>query len=270
MANTDRLAEVAALMVERDEDFRPLDSVKLDGRSADEPLWRASDLQVVLGYDNARQFQKVINLAKVAAANASWSVREHFIDGDLFEAQGEIFVTKYAAMLIVFNADPNKRPVAVAQAYFALQCDRQALEDEKRIRARLDVATENKKLNGVAKGAGVQDFQKFNGMGVAALYGGLNVRQIAIKKGLDPKEQHLDFAGSEELAANLFRITQTAAALRREGRVGEERACHTHERIGKGVRDAILQAGNLPPEALPAARLSIDKTATEVKRGLKR
>lgn len=269
MANTDKLAEVTAMLAERDDDFRTLEQLKYSGGSGEENVWRVSDLQVVLGYaDHERQFTKVINLAKTAAGKADMPVRDHFIEGDLFNAPGELFVTKYAAMLIVFNADPNKEPVAVAQSYFALQCDRQCLEDEKRIRSRLDVAHENQKLQGVAKGAGVEDFQKFNGMGVSALYGGLAVRQILVKKGLKPTDTYLDFAGSEELAANLFRITQTAAALRRGGHVGETTACRTHQLIGEGVRKAILAAGNLPPEALAPARLSIDRTATKVKKSL--
>jgi len=269
MANTDKLAEVTAMLAERDDDFRDLERLKFSGGPGEENVWRVRDLQNILGYaDHERQFAKVVNLAKTAASKAEMPVREHFIDGDLFGAPGEVFVTKYAAMLIVFNADPDREPVAVAQSYFALHCDRQSLEDEKRIKSRLDVASENHKLQGVAKGAGVEDFKKFNGMGVSALYGGLAVRQILARKGLKPTDSHLDFAGSEELAANLFRITQTAAALRRAGQVGEATACRTHETIGEGIRHAILAAGNLPPEALPPARLSIDRTATRIKKSL--
>ena len=265
-AENDKLLAVTAMLAERDDDFLPLEHAKSSGTSTDEPLWSATALQVALGYDNEKHFLKVINLAKTVAGKAGISIRDHFIEGDLL-TPGQSF-TKVAAMLIVFNADGNKRPVAIAQSYFALQCDRQMLEDEKRVRSRADVALEGSKLNGIAKQSGVGDFKKFNGMGVAALYGGLNVRQILAKKGLQPNASHLDFAGSEELAANLFRITQTAAALKREGAIGEHRACVTHERIGNGVRQAILAAGNLPPEQLPAATSSIDRTATQVKRAL--
>lgn len=217
-------------------------------------------LRVMFGPDELRRFIRFWR---------GMPVRDHFIDGNLFDAPGEVFVTKYAAMMILFNADSSKVAVAVAQSYFALLCDKQGLEDEKRIRSRLDVTTENTKLSGVAKETGVQDFQKFNGMGVSGLYGGLNVRQIVARKKLKPGSQHLDFAGSEELAANLFRITQTAAALRRAGRVGEATACRTHEQIGRGIRQAILSAGNRPPEDLPAAGMAIDQTATKVKKSLK-
>lgn len=270
MTNSDRLAQVTAMLVERDDDFRPLDSLKIPHRD-DEHVWRVLDLQIFLGYDNFRQFENVINRAKIAAGKAEWVIRDHFIDGDLFHYPGEVLVTKYAAMLIIFNADPSKGRVGIAQAYFALQCDRQQFEDEKRVRTRFEVTQENRKLSGVAQDAGVEDFKKFNGMGIAGLYGGLTARQIAVRKGLRPDDAHLDFAGSEELAANLFRITQTAAALRRQivaGPVGETAACDTHARVGRHVRHAILQAGNLPPEELPAAEMSIDRTATAVKKVL--
>lgn len=262
-------------MAERDDEFRPLERIKRIAQDDDEQVWDVLELQEALGYDNERQFMKVINLAKTAAGKANMPIREHFREvpsADLFGSAG-LVVTKYAAMLIVFNSDPNKDPVAVAQSYFALQCDKQSLEDEKRIRTRLDVATENYKLSGAAKRAGVQDFQRFNGVGISGLYGGLCVRQIVAHKGLKPGAQLLDHAGSEELAANLFRITQTNAALRRavaEGEVGENLACDTHERIGRGVRRAILDAGNIPPEKLPAAREAIDKTATRVKKSINR
>lgn len=266
--NTDRLAEVTAMLVERDQEFRPFEVLKRPGTGEEEHVWAASDLADFLGYDNKAQFQKVINLAKIAAGKAEWPIKDHFIDGEIFDAPGELFITKIAATLIVFNADPNKDRVGLAQAYFALQCDKQQAENEKRVRTRFEVATENRKLSGAAKKSGVEDFQKFNGMGVSALYGGLTVRQIAVRKGLKPTDPHLDFAGSEELAANLFRITQTAASLRREGWIGEEAACETHAAIGLSVRETILRAGNQPPEDLPAAEQSIDKTATAVKRKL--
>lgn len=257
------------MLAERDDDFRSLEQAKVTHDRADEPVWPASYLQRALGYDSDRHFQKAVNQAKVAVNKADMPVRDHFINGNLFDAPGEVFITKYAAMMILFNADSSKVAVAVAQSYFALLCDKQGLEDEKRIRSRLDVTTENTKLSGVAKETGVQDFQKFNGMGVSGLYGGLNVRQIVARKKLKPGSQHLDFAGSEELAANLFRITQTAAALCRAGRVGEATACRTHEQIGRGIRQAILSAGNRPPEDLPAAGMAIDQTATKVKKSLK-
>lgn len=268
MANSDKLAEVSALLAERDEDFRPFELAKV-AADADEPFWALSDLKRLLGYDETESIDKAVNKAKISASNAGISIRDHFRDGTLFEHPGEVYVSKYAATLIAINADVQKLPVAIAQNYFALQVDRQRLEDEKRLKTRFDVANENNKLRGVASDAGVSDFKKFNGVGVSALYGGRSVTQIQSMKGLKSSQPYLDYAGSEELAANLFRITQTAAALRRQSTKSEAIACHTHKTVAKGVRDAIIRAGNTPPENLPAASTKIDKLATDVKRKLK-
>ncbi len=268
MANTDKLAEVTALLVERDQEFRPFELAKVIS-DEEEPYWPLEDLKRLLGYGETESISKAVDRAKIAADKAGISIREHFRDGSLFGRPDKVYVSKYAAVMIAINADPNKLPVAIAQNYFALQVDRQRLEDEKRIKARFDVATENNKLQGVAADVGVSDFKKFNGVGVSALYGNLNVGQIQAKKGLRSGQHYLDFAGSEELAANLFRITQTAAALRRQQSKNEVVACDTHQRVSAGVRAAIVNAGNTPPELLPPAETKIDKVATAVKKRLR-
>lgn len=267
MANTDKLAEVTALIAERDQDFRPFELAKVS-TDHDEPYWPLDELKRLLGYEESESISKAVDRAKISADKAGISIKEHFREGSLFDRPGEMFVSKYAAVMIAINADPNKTPVAIAQNYFALQVDRQRLEDEKRIKTRFDVATENNKLQGVAADVGVSDFKKFNGVGVSALYGGLSVGQIQARKGLGNGQHYLDFAGSEELAANLFRITQTAAALRRQESKNETTACNTHKRVAAGVRDVIIKAGNAPPERLPPAETKIDKLATAVKKKL--
>ena len=168
------------------------------------------------------------------------------------------------------NCDPREGIVGKAQVYFALQVDRQLLEDEKRLHTRLEVATEQNKLHGVAQSKGVVNFQKFNGMGIKGLYGGKTAAQVKQSKGLAKKDNHLDFAGSEELAANLFRITQTRAALSRQGHRSEHLACTTHKNVGMRIRQTIIDAGNTPPERLPAANLKIDKLATKTKKQIKK
>jgi DNA-damage-inducible protein D len=268
MANSDKLAEVVALLHERDEVFEPFELLKTSN-GTEEPLWSMTSLKELLGYDGHESLDRAMNDAKIVAGNSKISIRDNFVDGSIVGHPGEMFVTKYAAYLIVMRADVLKPNVALAQTYFARQVNRQEMENEKRLKTRLDVATENHKLNGVAKVAGVTDFMKFHGVGVAALYGGKTVAQIQAMKGLKRSEQHLDFAGSEELAANLFRITQTAAALRRQIAPSEQQACDTHKKVGAGIRAAIVQAGNLPPERLPKAELNIGKVATKVKKSLK-
>jgi DNA-damage-inducible protein D len=131
------------------------------------------------------------------------------------------------------SADAQKEEVAVAQTYFALIIDSQALEDDKRIRARYEVNDENRRLQGAARSSGVEDFRAFNGSGVSALYGGLSVSIIQARKGLKKGQHYLDFAGSEELAANLFRITQTRAALERQGASQKHDTVSTRRRISR-------------------------------------
>lgn len=271
MADGNKLTEVCALLAERDDDFRPFQAAaNVHDKETGEHYWPVSKLAELLRLTKPASTETALNRAKVAAGKAQMPLRDHFRDGSIFDVAGETFLSKYAAYLFTMNCDPNEGNVGLAQVYFALQIDRQQLEDEKRIKTRLDVATEGTKLNGVAKEKGVQDFQKFNGMGIQGLYGGLNVAQIKTMKGLDQKVSHLDFAGSEELAANLFRITQARAALARQGVRSESAACATHKKVAEGVRKAIVDAGNTPPEKLPASSLKIDTLASQTKRRLLR
>lgn len=269
MADTGKLAEVCAMLVEREQEFRSFTEVAVTPEEASrEPMWPLSELANRLKINNPEAVKVAINRAKVAAGKAEIPIKEHFVDGSVFDRAGEVLLSKYAAYLFVINCDPELGMVGRAQVYFALQVDRQRLEDEKRLRTRLDVASEGHKLVGVAKDRGVENFGKFNGMGIQGLYGGLDASQVKAKKGLARSDNHLDYAGSEELAANLFRITQTRAALSRQGYKSESAACQTHKKVAEGVRAAIINAGNTPPEQLPASNLKIDQLATKTKRQL--
>jgi DNA-damage-inducible protein D len=268
MADSNKLAEVVAMIAERDDDFRPLKDAAVPHGA--EPLWPLSRLREILGYVAEEKIDPAVNRAKISAEKAGFSLKEHFVPGDVFNDPGEVYLTKYASLLVTLNADPSKERVAIAQSYFALQADQQRMEDEKRLRTRLDVATENRNLQGVASDAGVANFQRFNGVGLAALYGGLNQDSVKRMKGLPVAAQLLDHAGSEELAANLFRITQTAAALRRQVSKSEDTATETHKNVGRSVRRVIISAGNAPPERLPAAKTKIDAIATKVKKEFKK
>lgn len=265
MADGNKIAEVVAMLHERDEEYRPFKESAITV-SAEDCYWVLSDLKRLLGYAVDESIDNAVNRAKISASKAGLSIKEHFVETDDIFEKPDICLSKFAALLVTMNADVEKTTVALAQSYFALQIDKQRLEDEKRLHTRLEVATENRKLNGAAQDAGVTNFEKFNGMGIQALYGGLNVDGIRRKKGIPSKAQFLDFAGSEELAANLFRITQTAAALRRQTAKSESLACNTHVRVSQGVRDAIKRAGNTLPENLPKAATKIDQIATSVKR----
>lgn len=269
MSDSNQLAEVVAMMAERDDDFDPLQKAAIcaDDDSG-ELYWSLSWLKTFLGYEEDERIDPAVNRAKISASKAGIKIRDHFYFVDAYEGPTEVYLTKYACLLVVMNADPSKEKVALCQAYFALAADKQRLEDEKRLRVRLDVATENRHLSNVAADRGVEDFEKFNGLGLYALYGQKNQAQVRKMKGLRPSAEVLDHAGSEELAANLFRITQTAAVLRRQEYKSEELATDTHVRVAEGIRRAIISAGNTPPEHLPAAT-KINIVATAVKKQLK-
>lgn len=145
MATTDRLAEVQSLIVDRDADFKSVSSLAVELKEG-EKVWPLSELKLLFGYGPDETISPALHRAKISAANADWDVKEHFVDGSLYDNPGEVYVTKFAALLVLQNADVEKKPIALVQSYFALQVDRQRLEDERRIRIRLEVQNENKSL----------------------------------------------------------------------------------------------------------------------------
>ena len=214
----------------------------------------------ILEYNKWENFEKVINKAKDACENSGISVFEHFPDVRKLSKRAnnaeieikDYKLTRYACYLIAQNGDSRKKVIALAQTYFAVQTRKQEItekeytmltEDEKRFYQRDLTRKGNYSLNQTAKNAGVKNFDKFHNSGYKGLYNGETADDIAKRKGLRYREDILDNMGSEELAANLFRITQTEARLKRDKVNTEKKACDTHNRIGKIVRKAIKQAG---------------------------
>lgn len=227
--------------------------------------WSARQIAKVLEYADYRNFETVIKKAKESCKNSDQSIPDHFVDiTDMIKlgktASREIkdtYLSRYACYLIMQNADPSKEIVALGQTYFAIQTRRQEVqdqlvEDHKRIFLREEITAHNKHLAEAASQAGVTNYGRFTNYGYMGLYGGLSMQQIHSKKRLKPTQKILDYMGSEELAANLFRATQTDAKIRREQVKGEAKANQTHFEVGRKVRQTIRELGGTMPEKLPA------------------
>jgi len=240
--------------------------------------WLARDLSKVLGYSEYRHFQPVIEKAREACEKSGFNVEDHFEDvlvmvdigSDAKRQLADINLSRYACYLIVQNADPSKPVIANGQTYFAIQTRRQELaddesfqklkEDEKRLFLRNELREHNKQLVDAAQKSGVEtnlDFAIFQNHGYKGLYGGLDAKGIHQKKKLKKNQQILDHMGSTELAANLFRATQTEEKLRRENIQGKSNANRTHFEVGKKIRQTIKELGGTMPEDLPAPEKGI-------------
>lgn len=238
-------------------------------------FWMARQLAKTLDYTDFRNFLGVIEKAKEACQNSGQAVANHLVGFNEVVAVGSgathsypsYKLSRYACYLIVQNADPSKEVVALGQTYFAVQTRIQEItqmeaynqlsnEDEKRLFLRNELAKHNTHLAAAAKNAGVitsLDYAIFQNHGYMGLYGGLDAKAIHKSKGLKKNQQILDHMGSTELAANLFRATQTEEKLRRENIKGKQKANQTHFEVGKKVRKTIEELGGTMPENLPIA-----------------
>lgn len=250
-------------------------------------FWLARELAPLLDYPQWRNFLPVLDKAREACRNSGQKVEDHFADvrkmvgigsGALREVE-DLRLSRYACYLVVQNGDSSKPVIANGQTYFALQTRRQELaddkkfaqlsEDEKRLAIRNELATHNKHLAAAAKDAGVEtslDYAIFQDHGYKGLYGGLGNKEIHARKGLKKSQKILDHMGSTELAANLFRATQTEEKLRRDGVSGKQKANQTHFEVGRKVRQTIDELGGTMPENLPKPESSIQQIESAKKK----
>ena len=247
--------------------------LKIDNKGNE--YWSARDMAKILEYSEYRHFLPVIEKAKEACKNSGQRGSDHFEEvldmveiGSKAQRQIEsVKLSRYACYLVVQNADPGKEVVALGQTYFAVQTRLQEIrqmdeynllstEDEKRLFLRNEMIKHNILLAAAAKDAGViepVDYAVFQNHGYTGLYGGLDAKAIHKHKGLKRNQQILDHMGSTELAANLFRATQTEEKLRREQIKGKIQANQTHHDVGKKVRKTIEELDGTMPENLPVA-----------------
>jgi DNA-damage-inducible protein D len=262
------------------------DGIRQSDAEGDE-FWIARQLAKVLEYSEYRHFLPVIERAKEACRNSGHPVEDHFEDVlDMVDIGSgakrriaDIRLSRYACYLIVQNGDPSKPVIANGQSYFALQTRRQELNDnetfarlsenDKRLAIRNELAEHNKHLAAAAKDAGVEtpiDYAIFQDHGYKGLYGGRGAKDIHAIKGLKKSQKILDHMGSTELAANLFRATQTEEKLRRDQVHGKQKANQTHYEVGKKVRQTIDELGGTMPEALPTPEQSIQQIESAKKK----
>jgi len=250
---------------------------------ANNEYWESRDLAEILEYTQYRNFDAVIEKAKLACFNSGHRIEDHFADVSKMIEIGkggrrEIKVTllsRYACYLVIQNADPNKEIVAHGQTYFAIQTRRQELadgriEDERRVLLREEMRRHNVQLADAARDAGVIepiDYAIFQNHGYMGLYGGMKQDDIHRRKGLKKSQKILDHMGSTELAANLFRATQAEEKLRRDEVKGKDAANRTHREVGAKVRQTIRELGGTMPEELPVVE-SIKKIDTKQRKRL--
>ena len=249
-------------------------------------FWYARELQVVLDYKEWRKFNGVIQRAIKACNNSDINTLEHFVHVDkmvqigsgAYREQIDYKLTRYACYLIAQNGDSRKKVIALAQTYFAVQTRKQEIsekeysmltEDEKRFYQRDLTRKGNYSLNQAAKKAGVKNFDRFHNYGYKGLYNGETADDIAKRKGLRYREDILDNMGSDELIANLFRISQTEQKLKKDNIQTEKEANKTHFNIGKNIREVIAKNGGTMPEELPTPKKSLKQLEKENKKTLK-
>ena len=230
--------------------------------------WSARDLQPCLGYSQWRSFENAIQKAVESCKQSGNNPEHHLADASKMILRGkgaslevnDYHLSRFACYLIAQNGDPRKPEIAHAQKYFAIQTRRQEVSEQmaadlERVETRQQVSMEFKALSGAAREAGVQDkmFGMFHDAGYKGLYGGLGVDAIKARKGIAPKEQLMDRMDTTELAANLFRMTQTRDKLKNERIKDPREAMQAHEMVGKEVRTAIENIRGVLPENMPPA-----------------
>lgn len=248
-------------------------------------FWYARDLQVVLEYSQWRRFNETIERAKKACDNSGQNSIDHFAEvgktikmpKNAKKTVKDYMLSRYACYLIVMNGDSRKEVIALGQTYFAVKTRQQELidnydelsENQKRVAIRREMKEHNKSLAEAAQMAGIiepKDYAIFQNRGYQGLYGGLGAKEIHKRKGLKKGENILDHMGSTELAANLFRATQTDEKIRRENIKGKKNANQAHYEVGKKVRQTIKELGGTMPEDLPTPNKSIKQIEKEQKK----
>ena len=268
-------------------EYQGFEQIKCTDETCNE-YWSARELATVLEYTKWENFSKVIDRAMLACKNSGFKVSDQFVEFNKLIEHGkggkrqviDYKLSRYACYLIVQNGDPRKEIIATGQTYFAIQTRRQEVadyfnqldEDNKRLVIRGDVKQWNQMLAETAHKAGVitdEEFAEFQNAGYMGLYGGETVQDIHNRKQLSPKQKILDYMNSQELIANLFRISLAEEKIRTEQIQGTDAASKTHNQVGHEVRQTIERVGGILPENQPTPNKSIEEVQKEQLKKLK-
>lgn len=253
----------------------------------EQEFWYARELSKVLEYKDFRNFELTIFKSMESCKNSGYEISDHFgettemvsIGSNAKRGFKSYQLSRYACYLIVMNGDSSKKIISLGQTYFAIKTRQQELiehyddldEDRKRLAIRNEMIAHNKSLAEAAQMAGIvepKEYAIFQNKGYQGLYGGLSMKEIHARKGLKRSQKILDHMGSTELAANLFRATQTDEKLRKENIIGKETANQVHYEVGKKVRQTIKDLGGTMPEDLPTPAKSIRQIEKEQQKKL--
>jgi len=230
--------------------------------------WYASDLAFFLEYANLDSFMNPINKAVGVCTTLKIPVFENFVQVKR-NGKTDFKLSRFACYLVVMNADVKKNSVAKAQAYFAnlagvVQDYMNEVERIERLEVREEISQHEKSISATVHNAGIKNYAFFQNAGYRGLYN-MNISKLKKRRDIPSKRSLLDFMGSNELAANLFRITQTKLRIQNQKVKGQKNLENTAEKVGRMVRKSIQEISGTNPENLPKS-----EDLKEVKKDLKK
>ncbi len=233
--------------------------------------WYASELAMMLGYTDMTAITKAINKAYAVCNNLNIPIIENFIQVKSPNLDNDLKLTRFACYLTVMNGNISNPKVAAAQAYFAqlaaeIHSVCQSPDEVERVYLRGDISDREKTLSHVAHRHGVEDYALFQNAGYRGMYN-MNIRALKNKKGLfEGGGSLLDFMNNEELAANIFRITQTEAKIRNQNIQGQKNLENAAETVGRSVRNVMIQNTGVAPENLKLSEDKINRIKSNIKK----